>query len=298
MNFLRDLLLLLVLGGSAAAQSLSVASFNVESGDATTVRLSQDIQRVAPTDVWGFSEVLNDTWGSAFEATLSAGGTDYDRILGTTGGDDRLLIVYNKARLQLLRHFELSDVNIGGTGRAPLVSHFRIRENGQEFLFMVNHLFRNAADRRREQATRLNTWATAQPLPVIAVGDYNFDWNLPDGESDHDAGYDNMTRNDVFRWVRPATLVKTQCNPNFNSVLDFVFVSGPAKNWQARSEILFTEPEYCQDDPQRSDHRPVHAMFALSAAPQDDVRAQLLRRIEALEREIQALKSLIQNMEP
>ncbi len=283
---------LLFLALAANAQQLTVASFNVESGEATTSRLRQDIRRVPASDVWGFSEVLNDSWGAAFETELSSTGTNYDRILGTTGGDDRLLIVYNAARLERIRHFELLDIGTGG--RAPLVAHLRFRDGGQEFLFMVNHLNRGNAARRHEQATLLNNWAMTQPLPVIAVGDYNFDWNLPNGDANHDLGYDNLTRGDVFRWVRPATLIKTQCDPNFNSVLDFVFVTGAAKAWPATSVIQFPETSYCQDDNQRSDHRAVHAAFTLAAARPDDFRARLLERIEALERELRELKRMVE----
>lgn len=285
----------LLLALAANAQQLTVASFNVESGDATTSRLRQDLRRVPASDVWGFSEVLNDSWGAAFEAELSSGGMNYDRILGSTGGDDRLLIVYNATRLERIRHFEL--LGIGTGGRAPLVAHLKLRDGGQEFLFMVNHLNRGNATRRHEQATLLNEWATTQTLPVIAVGDYNFDWNLPNGDTNHDLGYDNLTRGDVYRWVRPATLLKTQCDPNFNSVLDFVFVTGAAKAWPATSEIQFPETSYCQDDSQRSDHRPLHAVLTLAAPqPENDFRARLLERIEAIERELQELRRLVEQM--
>jgi endonuclease/exonuclease/phosphatase family metal-dependent hydrolase len=293
--------LALLLSLTAGAQQVSVASFNVESGEATTARLRQDILRVPQSDIWGFSEVLNDSWAAAFESALSTT-DDYDRILGTTGGDDRLAIVYNKTRLELVSTRELSE--IGGTGsRSPLVARFRLRENGQEFLFIVNHLNRGNAAKRHEQATMLNAFAVRPDTPpIIAVGDYNFDWNLPNGDANHDRGYDNITANGVFKWVRPATLIKTQCDPSFNSVLDFVFTSKAAQNWNGVGEIHFREVEYCQDDAQRSDHRPVRAQFTLGSTiivpdPQPNpLKAQLLQRIEALEREIRELRRLIEQL--
>ena len=65
-----------------------------------------------------------------------------------------------------------------------------------------------------------NDWASRQQLPVIAVGDYNFDWSVIDGDTNHDEGYDKLTANSVFEWVRPAILLKTN-DSNFNSVFPF-----------------------------------------------------------------------------
>lgn len=106
----------------------------------------------------------------------------------------------------------------------------KIEGKAKELLFMVNHLYRSKATKRHEQATGLNDWAKTQTLPVIAVGDYNFDWSIPTGDTNHDKGYDNMVINGVFTWVRPETLVKTHCS-HHNGVLDFVFVSGDAQSW-------------------------------------------------------------------
>lgn len=44
--------------------------------------------------------------------------------------------------------------------------------------------------------------------------------------------------------MRPATLVKSQCSPQFNSVLDFVFVNAVAQGWAGSSEIV-VEPGDC-----------------------------------------------------
>ncbi|MCB0186373.1 MAG: lamin tail domain-containing protein [Caldilineaceae bacterium] len=126
---------------------------------------------------------------------------------------------------------------------------------------MVNHLYRSRDDERHQQATLLNDWAARQTLPVIAVGDYNFDWDLLSGR--HDAGYDRMTAGDRFVWARPATLVTTQCSGwpcEFNSVLDFVFTAGAAQIWRAEAEIVVVPGDFPDDDT-TSDHRPVLARF-------------------------------------
>jgi hypothetical protein len=133
-------------------------------------------------------------------------------------------------------------------------------------------------------------------LPVIAVGDYNFDWNVQTGEKDHDLGYDLLTDGGAFDWVRPDSLVATQCSVNFSglpdcrfdSVLDFVFVSGQSRHWPATSEIS-VQPGDFPDDSLTSDHRPVTATFQIPLVAAD-LKADLLARLTALEAEIEALR--------
>ncbi len=130
---------------------------------------------------------------------------------------------------------------------------------------------------------------------MIAVGDYNFDWSLPDGSSDHDEGFDLMVSDQVFAWVQPEELIKTQCSGH-NSVLDFVFSAGAAQTWQASSEILFRDPDYCPDDHIQSDHRPVRATFSL--AEMASSRALLLQRIAAIEEGLHQLKQAVEQLPP
>jgi hypothetical protein len=173
--------------GLGWAQALRVVGFNVESGGARPDVVDDLVRAAQGVDLWGFSEVQDDTWGMLFEQPAEDGeAADFQRILGITGGGDRLLIVYNGDRLDLVRQFELTDINIKGRVRAPLVAHFRLKPAGSEFLFMVNHLYRSNAEGRHEQARLLNAWAREQTIPVIAVGDYNFDWGVTNGETMHD----------------------------------------------------------------------------------------------------------------
>ena len=112
-----------------------------------------------------------------------------------------------------------------------------------------------------------------------------------------------MTANGVFSWVRPDTLVLTQCSANnsgtcqFNSVLDFVFVSGTAQNWQAES-VIIVEPGDFPDDATTPDHRPVSGTFNTATPPDGEAvtREMLLAQIERLEAELAALRTLVEQM--
>lgn len=103
------------------------------------------------------------------------------------------------------------------------------------------------------------------------MGDFNLDYAAD--ASSRDAGYDLMTANGVWAWVKPVTLVTTQCSGwpcAFDSVLDFVFVVGAAQAWPASAEIVVRAGDF-PDDATTSDHRPVRATFSLPGSPRRQV---------------------------
>ena len=97
------------------------------------------------------------------------------------------------------------------------------------------------------------------------MGDYNFDWEVGNGDAGvdrlRDDGFDLMTADGVFSWVRPGRLFETQ-DSNFDSVLDFVFVAGNTWTWQAESSIIVRPGDFPETN-QTSDHRPVRADFTI-----------------------------------
>jgi hypothetical protein len=300
----------------ASAQNMTVVSWNAESGGANpdTIANHANPDTIAnhmnlhfgAIDIWGISEV-SASWAPTLEAAAeAAGGVDYGSVLGTTGGADRLLILYNDERFDLTGTEELEDINIGGYVRAPLVATLLDNESGAQFSVMMNHLYRTNEGARHQQSTMLNQWATTTDATVIALGDYNYDWETVGGDADHDLGYDNLVADGVFEWVRPSTLARTQCSKRtrsdgtvycrYDSVLDFVFVAGGAQDWQATGSIVTWEDDF-PDDHLHPDHRPVSATFVLGggAPPTIDpaLRLQILERLDALEQEIQALRALL-----
>jgi len=227
-----------------AAEDVRVISFSVEHGwkpDADLETIARQIEGYGNVDLWGLSEVGKTGWAMRLTQAAGAGAqASFKPILGQTN-DDRLLAIYDADQFELLGHWELDEIHGRLGGRAPLVLHLRVKTSNTEFLFMVNHLHRSANEKRRQQAEALNNWAQQQSLPIIAVGDYNIDWSIPPSRPHRDRGFDLMTKDDIFAWVRPDVLFKTQCSERYNSVLDFTFVAGAAKNWPREARIL--EPE-------------------------------------------------------
>ena len=252
-------------------EQIVVIGWNAESGRANPNVVAARISEINGCDIWGMCEVKNSTWADQFEVAAEDGeSADFRYVLGTTGSNssDFMQIIYDSDRFELLNSFELHRINVTGTVRAPLVAHFRISGTNTEFLFMINHLYRSRTERRHEQARLLNLWSSEQTFPIIAVGDYNFDWDVHVGDQVHDKGYDEMVSHGYFNWVRPKKLKKTQASPDYDSVLDFIFLGGNSWTWKAKSTILQrdandTDDDEFSDDDQTSDHRPVRGTITI-----------------------------------
>jgi hypothetical protein len=287
----------------ASAQRLTVVGWNLESGGSSSTAIDERVRRFQGVDLWGLSEVAGDATLRAFEVAAEEGEhADFQRLLSLTGCGDRLGIVFNSTRLKIMRADELHRVTYnadepppGRCQRSPLVAEFQDTRSNRRFLFMVNHLARDDRNLRHAQGQRLNEWVQTQTLPIIAIGAYNFDWSVTNGDQNHDAGFDRMVAGGHWAWVRPKTLVRSQCNPNYNTILDFVFVSLKARPFALTSEIL-QETNDCANAMLNPDYRPLKADFDFIGAAADSgpTRAELLRRIEDLERQILELKALMQ----
>ena len=264
---------LLLFVSSASDFDLTVVSYNVESdADTKASNVARDLKRIPPSHIWGLSEVYERD----FETYRKAIGDRFKIIKGCTGRSDRLAIIYDPNVLEQVGKKDEPDTR--GT-RDPLIARFKVKNSQREFLFIVNHLQRGTGrtnKRRQAQAQWLNAWAKQRtemedPPAIILVGDYNFDVD-PYTKKGNPA-YAIFMRNGVFRWVEPPCIADsncpptgTGCNPRYNSILDFVFLAGPARRWKANSEILFKEEDYCTNEgtaecPGGSDHRPIRAVL-------------------------------------
>jgi endonuclease/exonuclease/phosphatase family metal-dependent hydrolase len=268
------ILYLLAVGVIAQGDTtLTVITWNVESGEAAPDVIAAQMADLPNVDLWGLTEVENADDALTFEAGAEAArDANFEGVLSESGNEDRLLLLYNAERFTLLDTEELNDLNPDGRVRSPLVVLLLDDQTGSELAVIVTHLkSRNDFESRQlrsDQAAGLNEWgafAAQLDLPVIAMGDYNFYYEV-DG-SGYDAAFDDMTTDDVFVWVEPDEIVSTQCTAEgrgcrFNSIVDFIFVGGPAREWDAISEVIVTPGDFPDDD-DTSDHRPVVAVFEI-----------------------------------
>ena len=109
------ILVALVHPAPAAAQqdtvSFRVAGWNLESGESTDALLRSQFADKQGVHLWGLSEVRGATALAAFEQGAEDGeGADFTAVLGTTGGGDRLAIIFSTGRFELLGTEELFDI--------------------------------------------------------------------------------------------------------------------------------------------------------------------------------------------
>jgi endonuclease/exonuclease/phosphatase family metal-dependent hydrolase len=264
MRVLAFAVLLLVFGGHASAESLRMIAFNIERGyrsDADLATIVDLMDSVGPADIWALSE------GSSADAQYflkHLGPAYYESVRGSVGSD-YLLVLYRKRKFIRLDWGEIPLPGIDGRPRKPLWLHLRTRKAGVEFFVVANHLLRGQLGvsdepRRSQEAEELKRWVR-DGRTAIALGDFNFDFRLEYTAEDELASriqrsnaFAVMTENDWWAWVRPDVLVPTQCDPRFDSVLDFAFVAGRAKNWPREITVLNIG---CDDDDKRPDHLPI-----------------------------------------
>jgi endonuclease/exonuclease/phosphatase family metal-dependent hydrolase len=245
-----------------AAVQYHLLSWNVESDGATSKVICEQLAELNQNDhydIFTLSEVLP----ADLKKFRYALGKHYKYVYSKSGFSDRLEILYNENKFELVRHFEIKEINILNRYRAPLVAHLKDRANGTEFLVMVNHLARGKAEIRQKQATMLVDWARDQTLPVFALGDYNFDFVFKTRKGN--PAFSNMLKDNIWRWVEPVELIDTNWydnprNPDGiddypGSILDFAFVAASAKNWKSTCRVLVREGDF-PDDKTTSDHRP------------------------------------------
>jgi len=132
-QFISVVILVAACGVYASAQRLIVVGWNIESGGATDAAVAQRVRAFQSIDLWGLSEVGNDTTLQAVEVAAADGenGAALRRILGSTGCGDRLAIVYNETRLQFVASQEVHRVTYnadtpppGRCQRSQLVAEF------------------------------------------------------------------------------------------------------------------------------------------------------------------------------
>jgi len=266
-SLLTGLLTLVLVGESFAQKRILILSWNVESSKNNPNIISEELEKFEGYDIIGLTEVNANNASKYVRAVAVGEGAKnsanpiFNFRIGTTGGSDRMMIIWDAKRFDLIGETQEIHELSEGNHRAPFLGRFKLKNTDIEFIFMVNHLARVNSELRQRQATGLSEWVTQQTLPVIAIGDYNFDYDIDDGEGN--IAMNNMLSSGAFKWVRPPELFQTQESPRFFSVLDFIFIAHKPSNWAVSSKILnvvFPFPA----DPDNSDHRPVQARILIS----------------------------------
>jgi hypothetical protein len=245
---------LLALSGAAAAAPFTLVAFNVESGDASDHVIAVQLENSVGVDLWGLADVWDEGgWPERLREGAGVGeDATFGAVLGQTGRDSRLLVLYREDRFRQLAIEEIAAARVSDREPAPLAVQFRL-DGDQDFWFLVVDLS-DSEGRRMKQARALADWTSRQTLPVVAGGTFRF--GVKSGHDEDPAM--GVLLESGWRWVLPVDFVATACGSG-NRIEDFVFLAGPGDAWGARSEIMYPQSNYCPDSGRTSNHRPVLA---------------------------------------
>ena len=258
--------------GAEASRSepLRIVTWNVESGGNDPAEIAQQLVELGRYDIYALQEVHprnSQRYADAIRDDISK---SFRFLLSNTGRSDRLMIIFDSDRLELqavseLFHHEEHRLN-DWRHRSPLVAEFVDSAADVHFSFVTVHLARGNADLRTEQATGLREWAKDQQRPVIAAGDFNFDYHFPTSKGN--PAFDCFCEGGVCKWLKPDELIDTNWSDSdgdgadnySDSMLDFAFAAGEARAWKAECRVVVRSGDFPDDD-RSSDHRPVAVSF-------------------------------------
>ena len=245
--------------------SLKFLSWNVESEGSDPTTIAKQLSELGSYDLIALTEVLPQ----AALDFCKACGEDYNYVMSNTGRNDRMMLIYSKKSLSFVGQFELDEVNYKWRYRSPLVGHFKDMLTGRELFVMVNHLARGNAETRQIQAKKLVEWGREQTIPTVALGDYNFDFEFDTRKGNE--SFRLFMKDNVWEWIEPIELIDTNWYDNPDepdgkddfpgSMLDFAFVTGPAKEWTTSCKVIVREGDF-PDDEKTSDHRPFEVIVS------------------------------------
>jgi len=293
--------LALVAGGLAAAQAeeFRLLAWNVESNRPGQPQVS-DADVVAGqltgllradgtrAQIVALSEVEPKTVERYRRAVAEGLGGDVDFVTSASGGyadSDTLMLVVDARRFRIDEVFELhryagiranftvdeeSSSEFGSVrARSPLIARVHDLATGRSFWLITVHLARGEKELRVDQARALRRWAAERDEPVVAAGDFNFDYEFATGRGN--PAFDAMLEDSTWEWLKPDPLVDSNWSEDRkkggpgidsypDSILDFVFVANAAKTWRGTSDVIVRAGDFPDDD-RTSDHRPIIATF-------------------------------------
>ncbi|MEM9643709.1 MAG: hypothetical protein AAF989_01850 [Planctomycetota bacterium] len=247
------------------SEPIRILAWNIESEGANPKVIAKELSAMPGYEIYGFSEVLPSDWKHIEEAL----GDEFLFAYSRSGSNDRLAYAIRKDRFEVIKQYEIGrfedHIINPGNYRSPFVFELRDRITGIEFAVMLNHLARGKSEVRQRQARGLTAWAKAVSLPVIAIGDYNFDFEFSTRRGN--GAFEIFQADETWKWVEPKPLIDSNWydgdgdgkDDYEGSILDFAFLAGQAKGWNARSRVIVREGDFPDDD-QTSDHRPIEVI--------------------------------------
>ena len=240
---------------------LKLVAWNIESGDNDPKVIAEQLKDFSDHHVMALNEVNQKN----IETYVAALGNKFGFYNSNTGGGDRLVIMWNRNRFELLSKEEMDvyrdhKFRNGKQDRSPIFVRLKDNKTGQKFIVMTNHLASGKNNPlRMEQAVGLREWARESNEPIIAMGDFNFKYSIR--KKLGDSSFAEFMKDSVWHWVKPSPMIDSHFSEDGkgndrtpDSILDFVFVANGAKEFEYQCSIIKRDGDF-PDDESTSDHR-------------------------------------------
>ncbi|MFK4488890.1 endonuclease/exonuclease/phosphatase family protein [Bradyrhizobium sp. USDA 336] len=274
----------LFVSSAASAFDIRVATFNTESDDDTQpARVAETIGQVTNVDIWALQEVEDYEAMKLYRDAARGVRPEQWRFVFSESGvntdrqSDHLGILYRTDIFRQLETVEFHALRSRDDGSKYGRTDWRLRgalflrlqhvPSKREFYVGTVHLkcCGEGADQRTHQTSLLAAWIKKQDAPVILLGDTNIP--IEPGQTTEQVtapAFRKLVEDGGLVWNAPSIPIKTQCDPEFNSMLDQVYHTSNLGPSAVNVEILFRTAAYCNRETQGySDHRPVVATFSL-----------------------------------
>ncbi|MBX2818037.1 MAG: T9SS type A sorting domain-containing protein [Rhodothermaceae bacterium] len=169
--------------------TLEIATWNIEwfgstsqqpSNDALQLSNARKVIAESDIDFWGVQEISSTT---AFDDLLSALGSNYDGVLATNSGAQRVGYIYNTdvIRVRQVRHIlESSEFEFAFRPPLQMEVDVMLADTTVIMTFIVVHMKafadQDGYERRQAAASRLKNhidFTTLSSKPVVVLGDFN-----------------------------------------------------------------------------------------------------------------------------
>ncbi len=234
------------------AEPITMMAWNLNSGvhfgqhDRQLPFITSQLSAPNPVDVYAFTEV-QPNWMNALDNAADASGTPFGLVQTRAGRNQRIAVLFNEDRFELLGANEMTGVAYNENHRNPMAVTLFDRESGTRFEVVAVHLARGNGGRREVETDRIAERLRRAQDPVVLLGDLNFD--CPPGRSPEGcdrAPYNNLVSGGGLTWVRPDVEGTTTCNPRYSDMLDLAFAGRGAELWGLRAAIL-DAPRFCAE---------------------------------------------------
>lgn len=235
----------------STAPPIRVFAWNVNSGihrGANAQQLPFILQSVSGLEheIIALSEV-ESTWAEQIENARRDSGRQVGSVVGTTGNNQRLQVLFDTARFQYLRHAEMTGVvePPNEYRRSPLSVVLRDLHTNREIEIVAIHLTlgrRETGDAERAaEAARLRDLLATRGAArnLVVIGDANVQCSIDEGPMDCAPAMHELTLNDVLTWVAPQPVHPTFCSdsPSEQSILDIALIGSSSSFSSARSRV-------------------------------------------------------------